>query len=72
MNFGDGKGGTLPDDRMEAVRRAFAAFRELTPFERGYVTCWFCPHCLAHCPASFAHACDFNRIDAKDPEVRDG
>lgn len=44
-NFGDGAGGVLSDERMDAIRRAMATFKDLTAFERNYVTCWFCPNC---------------------------
>lgn len=44
-NFGDGRGGVLSNERMDAIRRAMTVMNDLSDFERGYVMCWFCPTC---------------------------
>lgn len=45
FNFSDGRGGLLPDERMDLIRKAAQTLDALTEFERGYVLCWFCRNC---------------------------
>jgi hypothetical protein len=51
----------------EEIRVAFRALRALTPEQRGFVLCWFCPECRAYIGPGASWDCEKHREEKAPP-----